>query len=133
MNIRDIKPTNNELRVMLETGFILRESAKFKDAESVFQGCVEFMPDSEVPKVGLATVYLQKGDSDSAINIFKEALELNPESDYARVHYGEALLFQNKRSEAELELQKVIESSPNSTYSTTAQNLLNAADLMFDN
>ena len=132
MEVKEVKPTSKELRVMLETGFILRESAKFDDAEAVFQGCIEFMPDSEVPKIGLGTVYLQKGDYDSAVAICKDALDQHASSDYARVHYAEALLFQNKRTEAETELHKVIEASPNSTYATTAQNLLNAVDLMFN-
>ncbi len=130
MKVSELKPTSEELRIMLETGFILRESAKFDAAESVFLGCIEFMPDSEVPKVGLGTVFLQKGDFELAVLNCKNALELNPESDYARVHYGEALLFRNRRDEAEIELRMVIDKSPNSAYARTAQNLLDSADFL---
>ncbi len=131
MKVDEIKPTGEELRVMLETGFILREAAKFDDAEAVFEGCIEFMPGSEVPVVGLGTCYLQKGDYENALTTCKNALELNPQSDYARVHYAEALLFQNQKELAEQELRKIIAESPNSTYSTTAQNLLIVAETLF--
>ena len=86
------------------------------------------MPESEVPKVGLGTVYLQKGDFASAVNSCQQALDLNPESDYARVHLAEALLFQNKSEAAKIELKKVIEKSPDSAYSRTADNLLKAIE-----
>lgn len=131
MQVRQIKPTSEELRVMLETGFIMREAANFDDAETIFQGCIEFMPDSEVPKIGLGTVYLQKRDFESALKTCKEALEANPNSDYARVHYAEALLFQNQRESALTELRQVISNDPNSAYSRTAQNLLDVAEFMF--
>ncbi len=131
MEVRQIKPTTEELRVMLETGFIMREAANFDDAEKIFQGCIELMPDSEVPKIGLGTVYLQKKDFESALKTCREALEINPDSDYARVHYAEALLFQNQREQALTELRQVISNSPNSTYARTAQNLLDVAEFMF--
>lgn len=130
MKVSEIKPSSEELRVMLETGFILREAARFDEALAVFQGCIELMPNSEVPRVGLGTVYLQKQDFGQALNVCKDALDLNPESNYARVHYAEALLFQDRRKEAEIELQKVIADSPNSAYTRTAENLLSAANLI---
>ena len=133
MKVREIKPTSEELRVMLETGFILREAADFEAAARVFQGCIEFMPESEVPLVGLGTVYLQKGDFDAALITCKSAKEVNPTSNYAKVHYAEALLFQKKREEAENELRQIIETSPDSTYSRTAKRLLEAADMITSN
>jgi predicted Zn-dependent protease len=130
MKISDISISDEELRVMLETGYILRESAKFAEAEAIFRGVMELMPDSEVPQVGLGTVFLQKGDFSAAQNICEQALHNKPSSLYARVHYAEALLFGKHREQAEAELQKIIKSAPDSPHSQTAQSLLDAADLI---
>jgi Tfp pilus assembly protein PilF len=130
MTIAEISVSNEELRVMLETGFILREAAKFEQAETVFRGVMEFLPDSDVPPVGLSTVYLQKGDFQSAEEICETVLETNPQSLYARVHRAEAMLFSRRREEAESELREIISENPDSPHSQTARALLEAADLI---
>lgn len=130
MTIREIPVSNEELRVMLESGYILREAAKFNEAEAIFRGVMEFLPDSDVPQVGLGTVFLQRGDFESAEEICEKALETNPESLYARVHHAEALLFGRRREEAESKLHEIISENPDSPHSQTAQALLDAADLI---
>lgn len=130
MQINDVSISDEELRVMLETGYILREAARFDEAEAVFRGVMELMPESEVPQVGLGTVFLQKGDFSAAQNICEQALRSQPSSLYARVHYAEALLFGRQREQAETELQKVIKTAPDSPHGQTAQSLLAAADLI---
>ena len=87
---------------MLEVGYVLREAAKFDQAETLFRGVMQFLPDSDVPQVGLGTVYLQRGDFQTAREICQKALETNPTSVYARVHYAEALLFAQEREKAEI-------------------------------
>src|SRR5215213_11147052 len=129
MKINEIPISDEELRVMLETGYILREASRFDEAEAIFRGVMEFLPESEVPQVGLGTVFLQKGDFGKAEEICEKALELNPESLYARVHYAEALLFGRQRERAENELREIISGAPESPHSQTAQALLDAAEL----
>jgi predicted Zn-dependent protease len=133
MTLEEISVSPEELRVMLETGYILREAAEFDRAEAVFRGVMEFLPDSEVPQVGLGTVYLQRGDFLAAEEICEKALEINPSSLYARVHYAEALLFGRQREKAENELREIIGEDPDSPHSRTAQALLDAADLISPN
>ena len=133
MTIRKISVSNEELRVMLETGYILREAAKFDQAEAIFRGVMEFLPESEVPQVGLGTVFLQRGDFSTAEEICEKALELNPSSVYARVHYAEALLFGRQREKAENELHEIIANFSDSPHQQTAQALLEAADLISPN
>jgi thioredoxin-like negative regulator of GroEL len=133
MTIAEISVSNEELRVMLETGYILREAAQFDRAEAIFRGAMEFLPESDVPQVGLATVFLQKGDFQAAEEICESALELNPESLYARLHYAEALLFGRQREKAETELLSIIGKDPDSPHSRTAQSLLEAVDLISPN
>lgn len=130
MSVDKIEISNQELRVMLEVGYILREAAKFDQAETVFRGVMQLIPDSDVPQVGLGTVFLQRGDFLTAQEICQKAFEANPNSLYARVHYAEALLFAQEREKAESELKEIISSNPNSPHSKTAQALLEAADLI---
>lgn len=130
MKLNQVQPSDEELRVMLEAGFVLREAGRFDDAETVFRGVVELLPESEVPRVALGTVELQRGRFADALAICEEALRLQPDSLYARVHHAEALLFGQRREEAEAELKKVIASDANSPHSRTAQALLDAADLI---
>lgn len=130
MTLSEISVDDEQLRVMLETGYILREAAKFDEAEAVFRGVIELMPDSEVPRVGLGTVYLQRGDFAEAESICRQAFEDHPDSDYAHVHYGEALLFGQHREKATTELLELIRKNPDSPHARTAQALLDAADIV---
>lgn len=125
-----IQPSDAELRVMLEAGFVLREAGKFGEAETLFRGVMELMPASDVPRVALGTVELQRGRFTEALAACEDALRVRPSSLYARVHHAEALLFQGRRAEAETELQEVIAADPNSAHSRTARALLDAADLI---
>lgn len=130
MTLSEISVDAEQLRVMLETGYILREAARFDEAEAVFRGVMELMPESEVPRVGLGTVYLQRGDFAEAEAICGQAFKDHPNSDYARVHYGEALLFGQQREKAEAELLEVKRKNPDSPHGKTAQALLDAADIV---
>lgn len=130
MRLNQIQPSDAELRVMLEAGFVLREAGRLDEAEAVFRGVAELLPTSEVPRVALGTVELQRGRFNEALDACEEALRVRPGSLYARVHRAEALLFQGRRDEADNELQEVIAADPSSAHSRTARALLDAADLI---
>lgn len=130
MRLKDVQPTEDELRVIMEAGFVLREAGKLDAAEAVFRGAIELLPQSDVPHVALGTVELHRGRFAEAQNACVEALKLQPESLYARVHHAEALLFQQRRAEAKAELHEVIATDPQSPHSRTARALLEAADLI---
>lgn len=133
MTLKEVSLSSQELRVMLETGYILREAARFDEAEAVFRGVIELMPESDVPQVGLGTVFLQRGDFSAAREICEKAVAEHPASLYARVHHAEALLFGRRREQAESELTEIITEHPDSPHSQTAQALLEAADLIAPN
>jgi tetratricopeptide (TPR) repeat protein len=130
MKLSHVKPSDEELRVILESGFVLREAGRLDDADAVFRGALELLPDSDVPRVALGTVELQRGRFERALEACDEALRLRPESLYARVHRAEALLFQRRREEAEAELRAVISTDADSPHSRTARALLDAADMI---
>jgi tetratricopeptide (TPR) repeat protein len=131
MKFSFIKPSDNELRLMLEVAFLLREVGRFDEAKTVFNGVIKLIPDSDVPHVGLGTVELQRGNFELAQIIYEEALQVKPNSLYAKVHRAESLLFQRKCSEAEDELRSVISTDADSPHSRTAQALLDVAYLFF--
>ncbi len=128
--LNQVRPSDAELRVMMEAGFVLREAGKFDAAETLFRGVTELIPDSDVPRVALGTVELQRGRFAEAQAACEEAVRLRPESLYARVHRAEAMLFQRRREEAEAELREIVSADPASPHSRTARALLEAADLI---
>lgn len=131
MKLADVKPSDEELRVILESGFVLREAGRFDDAAKVFRGMSDMLPASDVPLVGLGTVALQLGRMAEALTHCETALRVKPDSLYARVHHAEALLFSGQREEAETELRQVIaRGGGDSPHSRTAQALLEAADVI---
>ena len=130
MRLTHVRPSDEELRVILESGFVLREAGRLDDADAVFRGALELLPDSDVPRVALGTVELQRGRFAEAQALCEEALRVRPESLYARVHRAESLLFQRRREEAEEELREIADSEPDSPHARTARALLEAADLI---
>jgi Flp pilus assembly protein TadD len=130
MRLSHVQPSDEELRVILESGFVLREAGRFDDAETIFRGALELLPDSDVPRVALGTVELQRGRFTEAQALCEEALRVRPASLYARVHRAESLLFQQRREEAESELREVMAADPDSPHARTARALLEAADLI---
>ncbi len=130
MKFSFVQPSDDELRVMLEVGFVLREASSFDEAKTVFSGVTQLIPESDVPRVGLGTVELQRGNFELAQIACEDALRVKPNSLYAKVHRAEALLFRKKREEAETELRSVISIDANSPHSRTAQALLEAAHLI---
>jgi predicted Zn-dependent protease len=130
LKLDQIKPGDEELRVILESGFALRYARRLDEAAEIFRGIVALLPEEDVPRVALGTVELERGDFAQAQATCEEALRHKPESLYARVHRAEALLFQQRRDEAESELNSVIAASPDSPHSRTARTMLEAADLI---
>ena len=130
MRLSEPKPDDEELRVILEAGFVLRDAGRLDDAEDVFLGMMELLPESELPHVALGTIRLQRGSFAEAQALCEEGMRLKPDSLYARVHHAEALLFQGRRDPAEAELRQIISTDPQSPHSRTARALLEAADLI---
>ena len=128
MELRQVQPASEELRIVLETGLYLRDAERYDEAEEVFRGLMVLLPDSDLPRVALGTVEMMRGRLAEALAAYEEALRVCPFSSYARVHRAEALLLQRRRAEAEAELNRVITNDPSSPYSRVARTLLDGAD-----
>lgn len=130
MKLEAVKTSEEELRVMLESGLILREAGRLDEAEKIFLGVRELAPRSDVPLVALSSIEARRGDFEGALQLCEEALRNEPSSLYARVNHAEILLYQKRREEAEAELLEVIETNPDSPHSRTAQSLLNVVKMI---
>ena len=133
MSFNQVKASDEELRVMLESGLVLREAGRLDEAEKVFLGVRELVPKSDVPVISLSSLAVRRGDFDEALRLCEEALTIDPTSVFARVHRAEVLLYQRRREEAEAELREIIKIAPESPHARTAQALLDAAQLMEQN
>ncbi|HVF51860.1 MAG TPA: tetratricopeptide repeat protein [Pyrinomonadaceae bacterium] len=123
----EVEPTDDEVRVMLEAGVLLRDIGRLDAADAIFRGLLELLPEwPVVPRLELSSVELQRGRPAEAESLCVEALRLRPEHPYARLCYAEVLLYQKKRREAEKELQRLISSDPESEHSETARSWLAA-------
>ncbi|MEP6901862.1 MAG: tetratricopeptide repeat protein [Actinomycetota bacterium] len=130
MKLEAVKVNDEELRVMLESGLVLREAGRLDEAESIFQGLCRLVPQSEVPLVALSSIAVRRSNFDEALRLCEEALRQEPLSLFARVNRAEILLYQKKRNEAEAELREIIQTDPDSPHSRTAHSLLEVARLI---
>lgn len=133
MKLESVKTDDEELRVMLESGIVLREAGRLDEAERIFTGVRELAPQSDVPLVALSSIAARRGDFDEAMRLCEEALRVEPSSVFARVNRAEILLYQKKREEAEVELRRIVEQNSDSPHARTAQSLLDAAQMISEN
>lgn len=129
MKLTEVKSSDNELRAMLESGLILREAGRLTEAEKIFRGVHELVPQSDVPLVALSSIAVRREDFDEALRLCDEALRHNPESLFTRVNRAEVLLYQQKIEAAESELHEIMRLDPDSPHSRTARALLEALKL----
>lgn len=130
MKVETVKTSDDELRIMLESGLVLREAGRLEEAEKIFLGVSEIVPESDVPLVALSSIAARRNNFDEALRLCEEAIRHQPTSLFARVNRAEILLYQKKPDEAETELRRIIEIDPESPHSRTAQSLLNVVQMI---
>ncbi len=121
-----IEVPQEEVALLLESGYLYLEMQKFKEAEEVFAGVAALVPHSEVPVICLGNLFFSQGRYDRALKYHRDALSRNPESALAQAHIGEALLFMKKRDEAKKALERATEMEPESDAAAFASSLLDA-------
>ncbi len=132
MELQQIKTSDEELRVMLESSLVLREAGRLDEAETIARGARALAPDSDVPLVILSSLAARRGDFDEALRLSEEAMRQDAESVFAQVQHAEVLLYQSKREQAETELRGIIEAAPASPHTPAARALLEAARMLED-
>jgi tetratricopeptide (TPR) repeat protein len=123
-----ISPSKEEIALLMEAGFICRDSKKFQEARDLFAGVRALLPKNETADVALGTVFFHQSDFDGAITQYERALEKNPRSAYAYAHMGEAYLFKLEKEKARSCLQKAIELDARGNSGSMARHLLTLAE-----
>lgn len=117
-------PSDQELRVVLEAGFLLRDVMRYEEAAAVFQGVAALRPDLELPTLALASVLIRQGELARAQALCEDVLTRHPDSLHARMQQGEILLYRGRREEGEAILRAVVADGGDSPHAVTAQALL---------
>jgi len=119
-----IQVPSEDLRILLESGYLYLGMQRFKEAKEVFEGVVVLAPKSEVPLVALGNVHCVQGKFDQAIKTYKEALEIEPKSAFATAYLGEALFFRGDKEKAVEALEKASKMEPDGKSGDFARSLL---------
>ena len=127
-----IEIPTEDLRLMLEAGYLYLAMQRFKEAKEVFEGVCILVPESDVPLVALGNVSFVETKFDEAIKIYKKALDLVPSSAFAKAYLGEALFFNNKKSEAKTVLEEASKMDPLGKSGDFARSLLELIQKGFD-
>ncbi len=122
-----------DVAILLETGYLLMEFSKMKEAEEVFLGVSALLPHSEVPHLALGNLFFSQGKFQNALKEHKRAHELRPEAALPHVHIGECLFALQRFDEGTAELKNALKKEPEGTTADFANNLLEARELgIFD-
>ena len=116
----------SEAALLLESGYLLMEMNRFKEAEDVFTGVAALLPSSDVPLTCLGNLYFAQGKYQRALKAHQDALKIQPESANAKAHIGESLLFLGKQEEGLAMLQEIANSDQDPPATQFAQALIEA-------
>lgn len=121
-----VEVPQSEVALLLESGYLLMELGKWKEAQEVFTGVSALVPHSDVPHMALGNLFFSQGKFQQALKCHKDALSVVPGSTLARAHVGETLLFLKRFDEGKAELEKAINQEPESMAAQFAKALLEA-------
>ncbi|MEO1338887.1 MAG: tetratricopeptide repeat protein [Myxococcota bacterium] len=121
-----VEISQEEVALLLESGYLYLEMQKPREAEDVFSGVAALVPHSEIPLICLGNLYFSQGRFERALKFHRDALKRNPESALAQAHAGEALLFMKRRADAKSALEQAVALDPEGDAATFARSLLDA-------
>lgn len=106
------RPTDRELRLLLECGYLYMYQLRLREAEQIFRAICCLLPGSGIPCVALGDLFLADRDRCQAEFWFQRALELEPGSGYVLSCYGEFLAHCGRLDEAEKMLRRAVAIDP---------------------
>ncbi|RME72065.1 MAG: hypothetical protein D6776_09400 [Planctomycetota bacterium] len=119
-----LEVSEQELKALLEVGFLYRERGEAAEAREVFEGVLALRPDLAVAKVGLANALQLLGDDEAAERLLREAAAAQPDNAFVAQQLGELLHTVGKREEAAEWLRKAIELDAAGPYGQAAKAVL---------
>lgn len=96
----DLQLAPEELRLLLEAGYLATERREWVKAKEIFEGVVALGRGADVANVGLANLNLIQGQPKDAEKLLKAAIQANPKNAYAHALLGELLHTLGKKEES---------------------------------
>jgi tetratricopeptide (TPR) repeat protein len=101
----DVQISTEELRLLLEAGYLATERREWTKAKEIFEGVQALGRGADVAEVGLANLYLSQGNAKDAEKVLRQAVKTNGSNAFAYAQLGELLHTLGKNDEA-LEMLK---------------------------
>jgi tetratricopeptide (TPR) repeat protein len=98
---KQIKESPNDARHYLFTGSLLTSFRQFDASLPYFMKARDLSPRKPSMLLALGSVYLAKGDRDTALSLFKESFELEPRYSESRIAYASGLIYAGRLAEAD--------------------------------
>lgn len=96
-----VKPSQDELHFLLESGYLCRDLDRHQEAADIFQGAAALLPDDPLPVAALGGVLLASGQADAAVGCLEKGLADFPGDPFLKAHLAEALLCRKELPRAE--------------------------------
>ncbi len=96
----DVQIAPEELRLLLESGYLATERREYGKAKEIFEGVAAIGRGVDVAEVGLANLYLMQQNSKDAEKLLRQAIKSNAQNAYAHALLGELLHTLGKKDEA---------------------------------
>jgi tetratricopeptide (TPR) repeat protein len=96
----DLQLAPEELRLLLEAGYLATERREWVKAKEIFEGIVALGRGADVASVGLANLQLMQSNPKEAEKLLKQAIGANPKNAYAHALLGELLHTLGKKDES---------------------------------
>lgn len=96
----EVQVAPEELKLLLEAGYLATERREFGKAKEIFEGVQALGRGADVAEVGLGNLFLVQGNAKEAEKVLRQAIKSNPQNGYAHAELGELLLTQGKPDEA---------------------------------
>lgn len=106
-----------DVRLLVEIGFIALSAGLDGDAETIFAGVQAARPREEAGPLGLAMVHMARNQLDQAV----ATLRALPPSDAALTYLGLALARRGDAAEARNVLAGVVETAPDTPFAALAE------------
>ncbi len=125
----DVQLDTEELRLLLEAGFVLIDRRELAKAKEVFEGVVAIGgAGTDVALLGLANLSMIDGNQKDAEKQLKTALQANPNNAHVRATLGELYHTMGKKEQALAELKKAEDLDPNGSAGAYARAVREAVE-----
>lgn len=113
------------LQLLCEIGMVAGSHGQVAKANAIFDGLIAVRPDHPSPPIGKATVLLNTGRFDEAIDLLQNTVLANdPHNLTAKAFIGMAHAMASRNNEARSILQEVTESGSEDTAVSMAESIL---------